>query len=265
MTPKVDTFEHDIADEIRRKEANLAEIQAVSKQHSPTIENIPQKKLPWFMIVLIILLIISLLGIGGFAYYYYTNSLLPPSSQSVTIKKEDIPKVSADLTKISPTLQAQIGRFVSSVEKKDAGYILTINDYSAVFGYMTRNESMFIDELTVLFQTTEAQATTTPEVATTTLKETSTTTASSTVKKITQKPATKTTSTQPGTSTEESTLSLAPPQPPSFFSDLTLANQNMRVYKKDTSTVVYSFVGTNSLLIAKTPEDILSLKSAILR
>ena len=146
MTPKVDTFEHDIADEIRRKEANLAEIQAVSKQHSPTIENIPQKKLPWFMIVLIILLIISLLGIGGFAYYYYTNSLLPPSSQSVTIKKEDIPKVSADLTKISPTLQAQIGRFVSSVEKKDAGYILTINDYSAVFGYMARNESMFIDE-----------------------------------------------------------------------------------------------------------------------
>jgi hypothetical protein len=45
MIPKVDTFEHDIADEIRRKEANLAEIQAVTKsqQAQPSIETPPKK------------------------------------------------------------------------------------------------------------------------------------------------------------------------------------------------------------------------------
>lgn len=263
MTPKVDTFEHDIADEIRRKEANLAEIQAVSKQNSPTAENLPQKKLPWFTIILATLLVVSLLGIGGVAYYYFNDSLLPPSAQEVTIKKNDIPKVAADLAKVSPTLNTEIGRFVSSVEKRDAGYILTITDYSAVFGYMARNEETFIGELALLFENTSAKTgTTTPViVATTTPTVTGTTTlTSTTTKKTTSKQTVATTS-----SSSENQVPIGTPQVPSYFSDLTLVNQNMRVYKKDTTTVVYSFVGTNSVLISGTPEGILSLKSVILR
>ncbi len=276
MVPKVDTFEHDIADEIRRKEASLAEIQAVSKQSSPTIQTpVPTKK-PWTVIILGVLLVVSLLGIGGVAYYYFNDSLLPPSSQEVAITKKDLPKVATDLAKLSPTLETSIGRFVSGVEKKDGGYILTITNYSAVFGYMTRNEDIYVTELAAVFTGT-TPATSTPKVAvasttTPTTISTSTqpvatttkTTLATSTKQV--KKTTKVASSTPVSTTtvEIVTTALSTPEV-SHFSDLTLTNQNMRVYKKDTSTVVYAFVGDKNVLISNSPEGILALKSVILR
>ncbi len=252
MTLKVDTFEHDIADEIRRKEASLAEIQAVSKQNSPPTEGVPQKKLPWFIIILVILLVTSIIGIGAVAYYYFTDSLLPPSAKPLEINKNDVPKVTADLIKLSPTLGSEIGRYISQVEKKETGYILMVNNYSPVFAYMTRNENMYIHELAALFKdpaplkapvtATTTEATSTPENSTTTQKT-----------KVTLKENQATT----GTTT--------PVAEDSVFSDLTLDNQNMRIYKKDGETVIYAFVGDKAVLISKTPEGILSLRNAILR
>jgi hypothetical protein len=46
---------------------------------------------------------------------------------------------------------------------------------------------------------------------------------------------------------------------------LTLANQNMRVYKQNGDVVVYSFLGNSTVLISNSPEGIIELRSAILR
>jgi hypothetical protein len=275
MTPKVDTFEHDIADEIRRKEASLAEIQAVSKQNSPA-EVAPPKKLPWMTITLSVLLVASLLGIAGVAYYYFNDSLLPPSAEEKKITKDDTPKITADLTKLSPTLNTGIGRFVSMVEKKDSGYILTITDYSAVFGYMTRNENTYIEELLSAFGTATQTASSTPQaisqaqvttpsiVATTT---NGTSTVSTTTKPVTKTvPKAKTSTATSTTATSSDNAGYAQEKrPETYFSDMTLTNQNMRVYKKEGVTIVYAFVGNKTVLISNTPEGILALRNAILR
>jgi hypothetical protein len=283
MTLKVDTFEHDIADEIRRKEANLAEIQAVSKQNSPNLDVIPQKKLPWMMIVLAIVLVLSLLGIGGVVYFYYNDSLLPPSSKEQEVTKNDIPKVTADLALLSPTLGSEIGRFITDVEKKPTGYIFTISNYSAVFGYMTRNETSYVDELIGQFSistTTQSIAsstpvvtssvspvTVTPQVETPAQVSTTSTTTPKTAKKTVAKTSTTTTVAMSTTTVpEEKPVAFAPqPVTTSSFKDITIANQNMRVYKKGEATVVYAFVGDKHVLISNTPDGILALKSAILR
>lgn len=266
MIPKVDTFEHDIANEIRRKEASLAEIEAISKQSSPNQEGVPPKKIPWVSVTLAILLVASLFGISGVAYYYFTDALLPPSSEEMKIVKNDIPKIAADLVKLSPTLGTEIGRYVSSVEKKDVGYIITINNYSAVFGYMTRNENAYIEELTASFPSVVATATTQtitppPQVATSTLTASTTSSSTKQTKKTTGKVATTTMS----TSSPIINTSIQEVKSQPYFSDLTLANQNMRVYKKGNTTVIYAFVGNKKVIISNTPEGILALRNAILR
>lgn len=255
MTLKVDTFEHDIADEIRRKEASLAEIQAVSKQNSPHVDEVPQKKLPLVTIVLTITIVISLIGIGGVAYYYFNDSLLPPSSKPLEISNNDIPKVTADLTKLSPTLGVEIGRFISQVEKKDNGYILRIENYSEVFAYMTRNESAYIDELSDIFKDTALQKiTSTASTTDATSTEPTGTTTQNNVMKI-----------NVVSSSSEATFDSMSGDSISYFKDSTIDNQNMRIYKKNDATVVYAFVGDKAVLIAKTPEGILALRNAILR
>lgn len=291
MALKVDTFEHDIADEIRRKEATLEEIKVVSKSQEPIVE-VPAKKIPTLTISLIILIILTLGGIGGLAYYYFHDSLLPPSSAPITIKKSDIPKITAEVAKLSPVLGSEIGRFTTSVEKKDSGYILSINNFSAVFAYMSRNENAYIEELASLFVGAELTSTTTlqeevvvastsPQVATvavstSTPKATSTTitkkaTTTKSVPEKNPKPSTAST-------TKSSVVTVVPEEilvatttilqnsaSNSSFKDVTIANQNMRVYKNGKRTVVYSFVGDKHVLISDTPEGILALKSAIIQ
>jgi hypothetical protein len=299
MTPKVDTFEHDIVDEIKRREASLAEINAVTKAAGPAAEVTVVKKTPVITIVLVTLFSIALCGLGGVGYYYFNNTLLPPSSKSVDINPNDIPKVTANLTKLSPTLALQIGRFVTSVEKKDKGYVLTINDYSSVFAYMTRNENVYIGELASIFMTASSTgilpaasstliasttiATTTALTSTTSVASTklSTTTKTTSTKTVTAKaPSAKNTKTTTTIKTlggatttallDISTTTLGITTNASDMilgmrvSDVTINNQNMRVFTSSKNTIVYAFVGNTKLLISNSTEGILALKSAIL-
>ncbi len=290
MALKVDTFEHDIADEIRRKEATLEEVKAVAKSTDASNQVVPPKKIPVLSITLSVTIGVALLGIGGVAYYYFHDTLLPPSSKPITIPKKDIPKITAEVTKLSPSLGVEIGRFINGVEKKDTGYILSINNYSAVFAYMTRNEDIYIEELAKLFTIIEAATTTpvveavkpapaeTPVVSTTTSTSTQTATSTKVMAKAT---STKTTPAKTKTvpSLKSTTTPIVPENPipvvpievvdsstlNQHYSDLTVSNQNMRVYKNGKHTVIYSFVGTSYVLISNTPEGILALRGAILR
>lgn len=285
MTLKVDTFERDIAEEIKRKDASLTEISAASNNVGNE-EAIPQKKSSVLIFVLLGVFVLALCGLAGVAYFYFTDPLLPPSQGSVAIKPADVPKINTDLMKLSPTLANQVGTFVTSVEKRERGYVVNISSYSSVFAYVTRNENAFISELALLFAplATTTQAVSAPPVATTTYTIVGTTTQSGAKATTTQ--AAKTTAKpkqkQPTSTTTTATL---PPSTTgttstniqqtylvekeqiidSRFSDVTLSNQNMRVWTSGNRRVVYSFFGTDKILISDSPEGILLLKSGILR
>lgn len=293
MMPKVETFEHNIAEEIKMKEASLTEISAASNDVGNDPVELP-KKTPVFFIALVTFFILCLLGFGMLGYFYFTS--LTPSQAQVSTPTPTTPKISSDITTLSPTLSNQIGRFVTHIDKKEQGYILTINSYSSVFAYMTRNESSYIEELASVFAgvplaataTTTQEATTTApapvSIATTTpTATTSATTATGTPKTATST-SVKTTKTATTTKILASTSTLstttvptpavtqpAPtkettsPESTSSFSDITIANQNMRVWASGKTTVVYAFVGNNTVLISNSKEGILALKGAILK
>lgn len=244
--PKVETFEQNIASEIKRKEASLTEISAASNNVGNDPVDLPKKQ-PIFLMALVGFFVICLLGFGFIGYVALnkkTSSAAIPEQPVIPVTTT----VASGLQNISPTLSGQIGRFVTSVDKKDAGYVITISDYSSVFAYMTRNETSYIDELALLFAgSSYVEATTTPPQS-----NTSTSTASST---------------QPlATTTEKSIDTTQQGQlTRSDFYDITISNQNMRVWSKDNNHVVYAFVGNNYLLISQTKEGILALRSDILR
>jgi hypothetical protein len=139
---------------------------------------------------------------------------------------------------------------------------------------MTRNETIYVEELAAVFSTIP-HATGTPQLIATTTQPVAVTTSTPLTATTTKQPTATTTKTVKKTKTATSTpvtvtqpeVVVAPlaAQTESNFSDLTLANQNMRVYKKDATTIVYAFVGDKNVLIANSPEGILALKSVILR
>ena len=300
MLPKIDTFEADIASEIKRKEASFAQVQASMPSGPGSRDDdksvVLPKRTPLFFIGLVVFAVITVIAVGVLIHLLVTSSTAPQQITETpqTVKTQQEPST---LTALSPTLSYQIGRYVGSVEKKEVGYIITLKEYSPVFAYVTRNEGDYIEDLANLFGDIQPSATTTKKEASqqpestssTSLPQTATiaTIASSTgstatgtqatsTKKLAQAtPKTATTTkqkTQEATTTEPS-LPLPPPvalprvttEFITPFSDLTISNQNMRVYTKDTKKVIYAFVGTKYLLIAQTPEAILSLRSGILK
>lgn len=57
-----------------------------------------------------------------------------------------------------------------------------------------------------------------------------------------------------------------PPLETIVFTDITQANQDMRVYTSNEDLyVVYGFIGTSTLLLSPSPEDFLTLRSGILK
>jgi len=265
MTPKVDTFEHDIVDEIKRREATAAEISAIAKSTIPEAPAPAPKKSP-FMIILMVLFVVSLLGLAGVGYYYYNDPLLPPSAQPIAISPNDVPKTPANLTKLSPTLATQIGRFVTKADLQGKGYVLTINDYPSVFAYMTRNENAYITELSLSFGAPSADVSTSTPIATSTPQATTTAKEIPPLsKQIPTENETSTSSTSVTGSEQTSANATLSTVPGFTVSDITVNNQNMRVFSSPTHTIIYAFVGNTKVLIADSSATILSLRSAILR
>jgi hypothetical protein len=283
MIPKVETFENNIAQEIKRKEASLTEISAASNNVGNDPVDLP-KKPPVFFVALIVFFILCLFGFGMVIYFSITNEGKPIPINTPPITQT---QATSSLQTLSPTLSNQIGRFVSKVEKKQGGYVLTINDYSSVFAYMTRNESDYIEELSLIFEGVPMMIATTTQPNTIVEPQSiSTSTASTT-------PVVKTTtssSTIPSKSTPSKTLASSSkivssstvqdvPSPETIpfesivtqdttvgsFTDVTISNQNMRVWTRGKSTLVYSFVSNNIVLISNSKEGILALKNGLLR
>lgn len=262
MMPKVDTFEHDISDEIRRKEASLTEISAASNNVGNNDDVELPRKAPIFLITIITFFVLSLAGFGVLGYFYYTDTLLTPQPSPATTQTGDTSKTNTTFEKISPTLAQNIGRFVTRVEKKDQGYIITVSDYSQVFAYMTRNENNYIEELATLFPPKNQVTSNTTTSSTTTTQasgQNNATTSTSTPASV---------KTNVASSTKEIQQNIEVPLEKvstSNFSDITISNQNMRVWNSGTHSVVYAFIGNKAVVISSSQEGILYLKSVILK
>ncbi len=265
MIPKVDTFEHDISDEIRRKEASLTDISAASNNVGNNEPVELPKKPPVFIITLIIFFVLSIAGFGMLGYFYFSDNRTTPIEPVINKKKKE-QTAPPNLEKISPALANSIGHVVTSIDKKEKGYVLTITDYPQVFAYMTRNEKEYIEDLAALFppvttsQTETASTQKTPQASTTLSTTTETI---KTIKNVDQASGTPKSPTTTPTVTQPITLTNNTFAP--YFSDITISNQNMRVFTSSSHKILYAFIGNKAVVVSDSPEGILYLKSAILK
>lgn len=208
--PNVDTFEHDIADEIKRKEAGFTDIASAS---GDVKNDIPVKHSAAGLVFLGILFVALVLSaIGGLVYYYNkTPDVVPTNATSSTGTDAQVtPEIAEALQKISPTLAQATAGNLGKVTPAPFGYSIEILNYSPVFSYMLKNEDAFAHELAYAV----------------------------------------------GASSASSTDFIV-------FTDETMSNQNMRVGTVASSTVVYAFVDTKTLLIASSTQGILSMRGIL--
>lgn len=250
---KVDTFEHDISSEIRLKDASLSSIATAVGDIGNTPEIKPRPSL--FIISVVLLFVCGVIGAGFVGYTYYKEVENRRIAETTKITQKNVPRPAVSLKTLSVTLDSAIGSYVSDIKKTTPGYTLTLSSYSPVFLYMIKNEDEYIEELSLLFmkKPQDKKATSTPNK--TPALEVPQITATTSINTASTSPVTGTTST--------STLTSLPTTP--VFEDVTQSNQNMRIWRYGSSTVVYAFVNQKALVISSSTEGILELRSAILR
>jgi hypothetical protein len=139
--PTVDTFEHDIAEEIRTKEASLTDIASAGGDIG-TNRNSAAQTSNMLVIMGIVFVVVVLGTIIAFFFFYNAAPEVPPLTSTGTPTSSN-----AQLEKISPKLTSTIGSYVKTVSKSDYGYTLGLLSYSPVFSYMIKNESAYADDL----------------------------------------------------------------------------------------------------------------------
>lgn len=249
-TPTVDTFEHDIADEIRHKEASISDIATAVGDIGNREDDGPKKQVALLSVVTILVLC-GLVGALYLGYMYYNGGSPTSTPIEKTTPLVQQQNRGLSLSTVSKTLDQALGNYLTNVEKTNNGYKITITSYSPVFAYMIKHESEFGDEIALAVGNTH------------TIKER--------VQKITPNKILATSTLLIGTSTQATGTSTAStsvveniPSTEYIFSDITMSNQNMRVGTSVYGTVVYAFIGINTLVISSSPEGILSLRSSIL-
>jgi hypothetical protein len=139
--PTVDTFEHDIAEEIRTKEASITDIASAGGD----IGNIGGKGQQTSNALVIVGVLCILLVIGAciaFFFFYGKGSGVPAVTATSTPNSSN-----SQLASISPALYRAVGPSIGTVSASGYGYSLQLLSYSPVFAYMIRNESAFADDL----------------------------------------------------------------------------------------------------------------------
>jgi hypothetical protein len=298
----IDTFEHDIEHEMKSKEVTVRDIATsrgdIGNEHPE--EEAPKKNILAYIAGCIVFLSLALVG-GYFGYSYYLDVQEARIKAAQALALPAVKTTEDLLSDISQDFTDNIGRYVSKVEKRPEGYIITITSYATVFSYLIKNESVFADRVAYVLgvekgvrgdlssqmaMPTTVQVVPIPIVAQE--NDTSTTTSTSTKKIVppTKKPVTKPT---PGASATTSTSTLvtasstaittpvvastSAEQPiqkdmtpiPFTFSDITVSNQNMRMAQSGNARFYYAFIQNKAVVFSNSTDGILKLRDAILR
>lgn len=156
--PNVDTFEHDIADEIQHKEASLTDIASAGGD----IGNLatPHGTSSKLLIALGALFILGVITL--IIAYVLMRGSSPAQTTDTATTTANLPDTSTRLLAISPTLYDAIGGNIGTVSKSEYGYAFELLDYTPVFAYMIRNETLYADELAIAVGSTRDSGTSTP-------------------------------------------------------------------------------------------------------
>jgi hypothetical protein len=157
--PNIDTFEHDIAEEIKTKEASMTDIASAGGD----VGNVPSSRAQTSNTLLIIggLFIVVVLVVFISILFFYGNK--GASSADAETPGVSLPTPSNKLLAVSPTMYDALGGNIGAVTKSEYGYSMQLVSYTAVFSYMLKNENAYADELAIaLGSPREGPATTTP-------------------------------------------------------------------------------------------------------
>ncbi len=139
----IDTFEHDISEEIKHKDASITAIASASGDIGNLPSPVSGSPIP---LILLSVFLIIIAGVAGYlGYAYYENKVNPRARTTPVV----IPTTN-DLS-LLPIISAQfpnaIGYVVTSVTQSQYGYTIMFSSYPTVFAYMIKNESMFADDI----------------------------------------------------------------------------------------------------------------------
>lgn len=217
----IDTFEHDIREEIKNKEASVGDIASASGVVSNEVSQNKtaagtSKVLIAFVVVMVVIIT------GAFGYLGYVYMIEKPKTQAEAAKIIDAETqkqntealIAQKLNTLSPTLSTGVTHFTSKVDVTPNGTTLTLSDYTSTFAFMLQNETQIAKEILAEELKKYENSTTTPSLV---------------------------------------------------FSDDTKSNQNMRTLTVGSSTLVYAFIGDQYLVIANGSENILQIRSSIIK
>lgn len=259
--PVVDTFEHDIAEEIRHKEASVADIATAVGDVGNNPKDTSSSNSFILIGIVLFLVLCAIIGLLTMGYLYYSGKYNPfasqPTPKPVNVKQTKPP---VSLSSLFPTLQEAIGIYVTGIEKNASGYNITISSYSPVFSYIIKNENMYKDEVGMNVNPGKSVTQKKEAVPQTAVVEEATTSAvvtASTTQTASSSLESSSTTIDIGISEDEVINA-------SGFTDVTIDNQNMRVGESLFGTVVYAFVGTNHLVFSSSTDGILLIRNNIL-
>lgn len=172
--PNIDTFEQDIRDEIKHKEATIGDIASAggevsnNSSNSYSLSSNKNSSRSFFILAVIIFILV----VGAFSYlgYLYTHQQPTTKEDSNKIIEKQVntdntPEIiSKTLTDFSPSLSAGISRFTTKVDSTPYGIILSINSYESVFAFMIGGETQIAREVLASELRNYENSTTTPDL-----------------------------------------------------------------------------------------------------
>lgn len=156
--PNIDTFEQNISEEIKKKEATFTDIASASGNVGNDTE--PSTSGSSLIPILLLVLFLVLAGAGG-GYYYLFVINKPPATPPMLTEQEETTDAT-HLEEISLTLATALGSSVESAQRSEYGFTIKLREYTPVYAYMLRNEAAYAEEIAASVGSPRDVSTTTP-------------------------------------------------------------------------------------------------------
>ena len=170
--PNIDTFEHDIREEIKNREASVGDIASASGNvgnvSSNTSRTSNSSKALLIFAGIMLLFIVSGFGYLGYVYIVQKPATKEKAAQILDQQSKDANTekiISEKLNKISPIISSGVSHFTSKIDTTPLGSVLTLNNYASVFAFMIKNEPAIAGEVMASEIKKYENSTTTPDLS----------------------------------------------------------------------------------------------------